>query len=133
MAGLAETCSHIGAVLHWVEAAVRMRNETSCTSKENKWMIPTPVKQIPPRRLGEIDFSAPNASNSRRLRLLHVLTIGLKLIHLQRLRYKSFSLRSPLKPRSRSSSPLKKTSAVILCHLVVIFREICSSCTILIT
>ena len=59
MAGLAETCSHVGAVLHWVETAVRVRNDTPCTSKENKWLIPTPVKDIPYLELRDIDFTAP--------------------------------------------------------------------------
>ena len=56
MAGLAETCSHVGAILHWVETAVRIRNDTPCTSKENKWIIPTPTKSIPCLVLHEIDF-----------------------------------------------------------------------------
>jgi len=47
MARLAETCSHVGAVLHWVETAVRVRNDTPSTSKENRWLMPTPVKDIP--------------------------------------------------------------------------------------
>ena len=36
MAGLAETCSHVGAILHWVEAAVRIQKYVPCTSKENE-------------------------------------------------------------------------------------------------
>ena len=44
MAGLAETCSHVGAILHWVETAVRIRNDTPCTSLENKWLIPALVQ-----------------------------------------------------------------------------------------
>ena len=59
MAGLAETCSHVGAILHWVETAVRVRNDTPCTSKENKWLMPKPMQEIPYLRLCDIDFSAP--------------------------------------------------------------------------
>ena len=59
MAGLAETCSHVGAILHWVETAIRVRNDTPCTSKENKWLMPTPTQSIPYLPLSEIDFSAP--------------------------------------------------------------------------
>ena len=61
MAGLAETCSNVGAVLHWVETDVRVRNATPCTSKENKWLMPTPVKDIPYVELRDIDFTTPNA------------------------------------------------------------------------
>ena len=35
MAGQGETCSRVGAILYWVETQVRMRDHTSCTSKEN--------------------------------------------------------------------------------------------------
>ena len=35
MAGLAETCSNVGAVLYWTETAVRIRDEATCTSKKN--------------------------------------------------------------------------------------------------
>ena len=59
MAGLAETCSHVGAILHWVETAIRVRNDTPCTSKENKWLMPTPTQSIPYLPLSEIDFSVP--------------------------------------------------------------------------
>ena len=40
MAGLAETYSHVGALLHWVENAVRMAKEVSCTSCPNEWIVP---------------------------------------------------------------------------------------------
>ena len=59
MAGLAETCSHIGAVLHWVEAAVRVNMSATCTSKENTWLIPTPKENIPFLKLSQINFSTP--------------------------------------------------------------------------
>ena len=59
MAGLAETCSHVGAILHWVEAAVRIQKNVACTSKENKWILPTPKENIPYLELREINFRAP--------------------------------------------------------------------------
>ena len=59
MAGLAETCSHVGALLYWVETAVRIRDQTPCTSKDNKWSLPAPVKDIPYLQLRDIDFTAP--------------------------------------------------------------------------
>ena len=45
-AGLTETCSHIGAILHWVETAVQMRDDTTCIFVENKWIAPAPVLNI---------------------------------------------------------------------------------------
>ena len=59
MAGLAETCSHVGAILHWVEAAVRIEKNVACTSQENKWIMPTPKENIPYLELREIEFRAP--------------------------------------------------------------------------
>ena len=59
MAGLAETCSHVGAVLHWIQTAVRLHNSISCTSKENKWLMPKLVQEIPYLPLIEIDFNTP--------------------------------------------------------------------------
>ena len=56
MAGLAETCSHVSAVLHWVETAIRVRDDTTCTSKAIRWLMPTPTPYL---QLSEIDFSAP--------------------------------------------------------------------------
>ena len=51
-------------VLTWVlsctgvETAVRVRDDTPCTSKDNKWLMPTPTQSIPYLPLSEIDFSA---------------------------------------------------------------------------
>ena len=59
MAGLAETCSHVGTLLHWIEAAIQIQDSTSCTSKANQWIMPKSMKAVPFLQLSEIDFSAP--------------------------------------------------------------------------
>ena len=41
MAGLDETCSHVAAILYWLETAVRISEDTTCTSKPNTWLCPT--------------------------------------------------------------------------------------------
>ena len=41
MAGLGETCSHIAAMLYWLETAARINKSTSCTSMSNGWLPPT--------------------------------------------------------------------------------------------
>ena len=48
MAGSAETCSHIGAILHRVETAALIRNGTPYIYLEDKWLMPTPVQDIVP-------------------------------------------------------------------------------------
>jgi hypothetical protein len=67
MASLAETCSHVGALLHWVENTVRMHKEVSCTSQTNKWIVPNPVKQIPYCQLKDIDFKSVTHLDSLQL------------------------------------------------------------------
>lgn len=56
----AEPCTHVGAILHWVETAVRICNDTPCTSVDNKWLMPAPAQDIPCLQLTDIDFSALN-------------------------------------------------------------------------
>ena len=63
MARLAETYSHVGAILHWVEAAVRIQKNVACTSKENRWIVPTPKENIPYLKLREINFRALKLSS----------------------------------------------------------------------
>ena len=48
MAGSAVTCSHIGAILHWVDTAALIRNDTPCTSLEDKWLMPAFVQDMVP-------------------------------------------------------------------------------------
>ena len=48
MAGLTETCSHIRGILHWVEPAALIRNDTPCASLKDKWLMPAPVQDIVP-------------------------------------------------------------------------------------
>ena len=65
MAGLGETCSHIGALLYWIEYAIQKRDEGSCTSRANKWTEPRTTKQVPYLQLDAIDFT----SSEKRMKL----------------------------------------------------------------
>ncbi|XP_051999340.1 uncharacterized protein LOC127655511 [Xyrauchen texanus] len=47
MAGLSESCSHVGAVLFSIEVGVKMRDTASCTTEQCKWLMPSHVKKIP--------------------------------------------------------------------------------------
>lgn len=58
MAGLRETCSHVGALLYWLEYTVCKREEISCTSGVNQWIEPKCTKQIPYLELVNIDFTS---------------------------------------------------------------------------
>ena len=58
MAGLGETCSHVGALLYWIEYQVRKREEVSCTSRSNTWLEPPTMTSIPYQLLEEMDFTS---------------------------------------------------------------------------
>ena len=69
MAGLAETCSHVAAILYWLETAVRIRDETTCTSKPNSWLppsMPANCHQVPYCTMEELEqiSSHKNVSQS---------------------------------------------------------------------
>ena len=46
MVGLGETCTHIAAVLFYLEAVVRILGTTTCTESQCEWFIPAYVKSI---------------------------------------------------------------------------------------
>ena len=58
MAELGETCSHVGALLYYVEYQVRRHAETSSTSKPNVWLEPCAVNQAPYMHLEDINFTS---------------------------------------------------------------------------
>ena len=60
MAGLGETCSHIGALLYWVEYQVHKRSEISSTSLTNSWLEPSSVSSVPYLQIVDIDFTSPD-------------------------------------------------------------------------
>jgi hypothetical protein len=43
---LAESCSHVGAMLYTIETAVRMRETVTCTMEKSKWLMPSYVKKV---------------------------------------------------------------------------------------
>ncbi|XP_064463712.1 uncharacterized protein LOC135374721 [Ornithodoros turicata] len=65
MAGLGEACSHIGAVLFYIEAVVRHRDSLACTEKDNVWLPPS-IKELECVPLSKVDFSS-SASKKRQL------------------------------------------------------------------
>ena len=58
MAGLGEVCSHVGAILFYVEA---VRSTKSCTDVTCQWVIPTSIKSIPYAKIADIDFTRPKS------------------------------------------------------------------------
>ncbi len=58
MAGLGEVCTHIGAVLFYLEASTKMRSEHTCTQSKCQWVIPSYQKEIPYLPIKYLDFSS---------------------------------------------------------------------------
>ena len=56
MAGLGETCSHIGSLLWAVEAGVRIRDSMTVTQKKAYWVIPNAVKEVSYARIKDMNF-----------------------------------------------------------------------------
>ncbi|XP_034082480.1 uncharacterized protein LOC117552907 [Gymnodraco acuticeps] len=65
MAGLSESCSHVGAVLFAIEAGVKMRETASCTTEKCKWLMPSHVKKIPAAPVAMIDFSSAKSKKQK--------------------------------------------------------------------
>ena len=58
MAGLGEACSHIAALLFWLEANNRLLADPSCTSVPCQWSAPT-MQNVDYRQIKDIDFASP--------------------------------------------------------------------------
>lgn len=65
MAGTGEVCSHIAALLFYLEVGVRLRNEKSCTDGINSW-LPPHVRKLNACPISSLDF-ASSAMKKRRL------------------------------------------------------------------
>ena len=60
MAGLGEACSHIGAILFYLEASHRIREAKTVTDEKAYWMLPSSCKDIKFAEVSNIDFTSPN-------------------------------------------------------------------------
>ena len=59
MAGLGETCTHIAAVLFYLEATARIQGtSTTCTQEACQWIIPSYLKSVEYLPIKEIDFTS---------------------------------------------------------------------------
>ena len=58
MAGLGEACTHIAAVLFYLEALVRIQGTGTSTQQVCQWIIPSYMKSIEYRPIKKIDFTS---------------------------------------------------------------------------
>ena len=59
MAGLEESCSHVGALLFYVEAVTKVRDNKTVTPEKTYWMLPASCKEVPYKEIAGIDFTSP--------------------------------------------------------------------------
>ncbi|CAN7941201.1 unnamed protein product, partial [Ixodes hexagonus] len=64
MAGLGEACSHIAAVLFYLEVVVKQRGRKACTDMSNSWR-PAYAKNVACCPIADIDFSSATAKKKR--------------------------------------------------------------------
>ncbi|MCL4144766.1 UNVERIFIED_CONTAM: hypothetical protein GTU68_057373 [Idotea baltica] len=57
MAGLGETCSHVGALLWAVESATQHKNNLTVTDKVCYWNMPTSIKKVLPCQVRNMKFN----------------------------------------------------------------------------
>ncbi|CAC5403234.1 unnamed protein product [Mytilus coruscus] len=58
MAGIGEVCSHVGALLFAIEAAVKIRNSQTVTETKAYWMLPSAVNKVEYKSVQDIDFTS---------------------------------------------------------------------------
>lgn len=58
MAGLGETCTHVAALLFYIEAAVKIRDSKTCTEVPAYWKLPSVFQKASYEELRNIDFAS---------------------------------------------------------------------------
>lgn len=57
MAGLGKTCTHVTALLFWIDAAVKLRDSKTLTEEKAYWLLPSTVKKVEYKQVRDIDFT----------------------------------------------------------------------------
>lgn len=65
MAGLGEVCTHVAAVLFYIETSTRLNGKVTCTQEECKWVIPSYQKNIPYCPIKDLDFTSAKGKKKR--------------------------------------------------------------------
>ena len=65
MAGLDESCSHIGTTLFFIEAHVRIREAKTCTGEKAYWLLPNALVDVPYKPIKELDFTSSKSQKKK--------------------------------------------------------------------
>lgn len=60
MAGLGESCTHVAALLFYIEAAVKLHKSKTVTEEKAYWTLPPALKHINYTPANQVNFSHPN-------------------------------------------------------------------------
>ena len=58
MAGLGEVCTHVAAVLFYLETSFGLQGKATCTQDKCQWVIPAYQKSIPYAPVKDLDFTS---------------------------------------------------------------------------
>ena len=58
MAGLAESCSHVGSLLFAIEAAVKIRNSATVTQTKAYWLLPSGINKVEYAEVNDINVTS---------------------------------------------------------------------------
>lgn len=58
MASLGETCTHLAAVLFYLEAATRIQGKQTCTQRKCEWIMPSFLKNVEYLPVKSINFTS---------------------------------------------------------------------------
>ena len=75
MAGLRESCSHAGALLFYVEAVTKVRDNKTVTQEKAYWMLPTNCKEVSYKEIADIDFISPGTLRKKLIKGLLTMAI----------------------------------------------------------
>ena len=58
MAGIGEVCSHVGAILFYIDCQVKRRENKTVTDEKAYWMLPSSINKVASKSVQEIDFTS---------------------------------------------------------------------------
>ncbi len=67
MAGLGEVCTHVAAVLLYIETSFRLRGKETCTQEKCQWVIPAYQNSIPYAPVKDLDFTSAKGKKRKKI------------------------------------------------------------------
>ena len=112
MAGLSEVCSHMGAILFYLESAFRVAK--TCTQTDCKWKKPRLVETIPYARIMDIPFTKPKSLIScNRKRGAHLYSDEFPVVDLPQPSYSLVAAASIVHPEPVDTEPVEDHEPII--------------------